>query len=175
MSGLPPKKNTAYSFEVSLVSQADTDIFKTTVTLAAGDVLVSKDGSTFSNIGTLPDEIEATGVLTVALTADEMNADRVAILFHDAAGSEWQDQLVTIETDTAYINEVPTNTLAIAIETGYDVKEVLQVMAAALAGKASGGGTTTITFRDIADSANRIVATVDSSGNRSAVTLTTAS
>ena len=102
MAGLPPKKNTAYSFEVSLVSQADTDIFKTTATLAAGDVLVSKDGSTFSNIGTLPDEIEATGVLTVALTADEMNADRVAILFHDAAGSEWQDQLVTIETDTAY-------------------------------------------------------------------------
>ena len=39
------------------------------------------------------------------------------------------------------------------------------------AGKASGGGTTSISFRDNADSKNRIVATVDSSGNRTAVTL----
>lgn len=32
----PPKKNTAYTFYVSLVSQADTRIFKASPTLAAG-------------------------------------------------------------------------------------------------------------------------------------------
>lgn len=96
---VPPKKNTAYSFEVALGSQADTDIFKTTPTLAAGDVTVSKDGAAFANIGTLPIQI-SDGVLTVALTNTEMNADRIAVLFNDAAGDEWQDLLVTIHTVT---------------------------------------------------------------------------
>jgi hypothetical protein len=97
---VPPKKNTAYSFEVALTSQADTDIFQTSPTLATGDVTVSKDGDSFTNIGTLPSEIASTGVLTTTLTTDEMNADRIAVLFHDAAGDEWQDLLVTIHTVT---------------------------------------------------------------------------
>ena len=58
------------------------------------------------------------------------------------------------------------------VEGAYTMRDYLQLMAAALFGKASGGGTATITFRDTGDSANRIVATVDSNGNRSAVTLT---
>lgn len=38
-----------------------------------------------------------------------------------------------------------------------------------LTGKTSGGGTATIVFRDTADSKNRISATVDASGNRTAI------
>ncbi len=97
-SSIPPVKNAAFTFDVALVSQADTDIFKTSPTLAAGDILVSKDGGNFANIGTLPTQIQTTGVLPVALTADEMNADIVTVLFHDASGSEWQDAVVTIYT-----------------------------------------------------------------------------
>lgn len=42
---------------------------------------------------------------------------------------------------------------------------------AATGGKVSGGGTTTITFANaVADDVDRIVATVDSSGNRTAIT-----
>jgi hypothetical protein len=41
---------------------------------------------------------------------------------------------------------------------------------AVLAGKASGLATTTATYRDLADTKNRVVATVDTSGNRTAVT-----
>ncbi len=52
------------------------------------------------------------------------------------------------------------------------MRQALRVMLAALGGKVSGAGTTTITFRNAADSADVIVATVDTSGNRSAVTLT---
>lgn len=52
------------------------------------------------------------------------------------------------------------------------VRQALRVMLAAMAGKVSGAATTTITFRNVADDANRIVATVDADGNRSAVTLT---
>jgi len=43
----------------------------------------------------------------------------------------------------------------------------------ALAGKVSGGGTTTVVFRDTTDTYDRITATLDSAGNRSAVTLVT--
>jgi len=54
----------------------------------------------------------------------------------------------------------------------YTMRQLLAVMATALAGKVSGGGTSTITFRGVDDASNVIVATVDASGNRSAVTLT---
>ncbi|MFH1596714.1 MAG: hypothetical protein ABIG94_10160 [Pseudomonadota bacterium] len=37
--------------------------------------------------------------------------------------------------------------------------------------KSSGGGTSTVKFRDHADSKDRIIATVDSSGNRTDVIL----
>jgi len=58
-----------------------------------------------------------------------------------------------------------------AIEGGFTGADVLRIMLAALAGKVSGAETTTVTIRDTDDSKNRIVATVDASGNRSAVTL----
>lgn len=98
-SALPPVKGAAFSFELSLVSQADTDTFQDNPTLAAGDVKVIKDGTLDGNIDTLPTAVTSlTRVITVALSADEMTADRVTVLFHDAAGSEWQDALVTIYT-----------------------------------------------------------------------------
>jgi hypothetical protein len=57
------------------------------------------------------------------------------------------------------------------VETGLSVREALRLMAAALAGEISGAGTTTITIRNaVADDKDRIVATVDGDGNRSAVT-----
>jgi hypothetical protein len=37
-------------------------------------------------------------------------------------------------------------------------------------GKASGAATTTVVFRDISDTKPRITATVDSDGNRTAIT-----
>ncbi|MCC7043564.1 MAG: hypothetical protein IT183_06865 [Acidobacteria bacterium] len=58
-----------------------------------------------------------------------------------------------------------------AIEAGLSADDVLRLIAAASAGKLSGAATTTIRIRDLADTTDRIVATVDSSGNRSAITL----
>jgi hypothetical protein len=54
----------------------------------------------------------------------------------------------------------------------YTFSDLLKIMAAALAGKATGGGTTSVTFRGVDDASDVIVATVDANGNRSAVTLT---
>lgn len=69
-------------------------------------------------------------------------------------------------TLTAIANKV----LASVIETGYTLKQSMRLMLSALAGKLSGAATTTVTIRDATDNKNRIVATVDSSGNRTAVT-----
>ncbi len=58
-----------------------------------------------------------------------------------------------------------------AIETGLTPRQAWRLMAAALAGKLSGAATTTVTIRNaVQDSKNRIVATVDVDGNRSAIT-----
>lgn len=61
--------------------------------------------------------------------------------------------------------------LAAGVETNRTVRQALRLILAALAAKLSGAGTNTVTIRDTNDSKNRIVATVDASGNRSAVTL----
>jgi hypothetical protein len=56
------------------------------------------------------------------------------------------------------------------IEVGLSVREALRLITAALAGKVSGAAGTSITFRNpVADSKDRIVATVDADGNRSAI------
>lgn len=57
------------------------------------------------------------------------------------------------------------------VETGLTVRQALRLLAAALAGELSGAAGTTITIRNaVADDKDRIIATVDSNGNRSAIT-----
>jgi len=55
------------------------------------------------------------------------------------------------------------------IEGGYTAKQLLRVLGATLAGKLSGAAGSTITIRDVADTRDRIVATVDEYGNRTDV------
>ena len=58
-----------------------------------------------------------------------------------------------------------------AIESGLTLLQALRLLVAAEAGKISGAATTTVTIRNaVADSKNRMVATVDVDGNRSAIT-----
>lgn len=57
------------------------------------------------------------------------------------------------------------------VETGLTLRQALRLVTAATAGKISGGGTATVTIRNaVADGVDRLVATVDSSGNRTAIT-----
>jgi hypothetical protein len=71
------------------------------------------------------------------------------------------------------VNEIADGLLdrANGVETGVTPRGALRLAASALAGKVSGAGSTNETFRNaVADSKNRIVNTVDASGNRTAVT-----
>ena len=76
------------------------------------------------------------------------------------------DALSTANVADAVLDDVD------GVESGLTVRQALRVIAAALAGKVSGAATTTITFRNAsADDTDRIVATVDNDGNRTAITL----
>lgn len=58
------------------------------------------------------------------------------------------------------------------IETGLTPRQALRLIAAAAAGKLSGAATTSVVVRNaVADSKDRITATVDADGNRSAITV----
>lgn len=61
--------------------------------------------------------------------------------------------------------------MAHAVESGWTLDQIIRVLAAVLAGKVSGAGTATETFRSINDVKDRVVATVDANGNRTAITL----
>lgn len=56
------------------------------------------------------------------------------------------------------------------VETGLTPRQWFRLAASVLFGKASGLDTTTAVYRDFGDTKNRISATVDTSGNRTAVT-----
>lgn len=82
----------------------------------------------------------------------------------------------TLEAEITPFTELSPTSLANAVwaqalEAGYTAEQMMRVMASALAGEVSGAGTATVTIRDIGDTTDRIVASVDGSGNRTAVTL----
>lgn len=56
------------------------------------------------------------------------------------------------------------------VEGAITEKQALQAILAFVAGKASGGGTAALVFRDQADSKDRLTMTVDANGNRTVVT-----
>lgn len=101
------------------------------------------------------------------------------------AGANLDTQLTALDADvltrlpTASYTAPPTaNANADAlldrtagVESGLTVRQQMRLAAAALYGKASGLGGVTVTFRDTNDTVDRITATVDVSGDRSAVTL----
>ncbi len=109
-SYVTPKKNSTFIFYLSLVSQADTKLFQSNPTLAAGDVKVSTDGGAFANLGTLPTVTPASGRgVKVTLSASEMNGDNILVVFSDAAGAEWCDLSISIQTSANQIDDLLDN------------------------------------------------------------------
>lgn len=68
--------------------------------------------------------------------------------------------------DTKYLNGAAT------IDS-LTPEQFVKIVLSFIAGKATGGGTTSLVFRDVGDTTDRITMTVDSSGNRSSVVLVT--
>jgi hypothetical protein len=93
----PPIRGVQYVCYVGLYSQANPNVFKSNPTLAAGDVLIQRDGGTRGNINTLPSSPNADDDVKVTVSATEMDADNVVITFHDVAGAEWCDLKIPIQ------------------------------------------------------------------------------
>lgn len=94
----PPIKGQAWDLEFVLLDLNDPPNFKTNPTFAVGDIMISQDGGAFENTVNLPVEIGNSGVLTLALTENEMDANRIAILCEDQSGDEWGQCLLLLST-----------------------------------------------------------------------------
>jgi hypothetical protein len=108
-----PKKNTEWIGYVALTSQADVKLVQTNPTLAAGDVKVSTDGGALNNATTLPAVTPAgSKAVKVTLSASEMNGDNVVVIFSDAAGAEWCDLVLSIQTTARQIDDLAYPTVS---------------------------------------------------------------
>lgn len=116
-----PKKNVAYTFHIALGDQAARPQFKAAPTLAAGDFKVSTDGSALANPATLPVvDPAASKSVKVALSAAEMNGDRIVFICSDAAGAEWDDVFIYIETTTVTIDDLATSAALATVQADTD-------------------------------------------------------
>jgi hypothetical protein len=89
----------------------------------------------------------------------------------NAAGTAWGSGAITAASLAADAGtELADAIHDEVVEGSTTMRQLLRLFAAVLTGKASGLGTTTAVYRDIGDTKDRITATVDADGNRTAVT-----
>jgi len=123
----------------------------------SGSTEVARTGADSDTLETLSDEIAVVGGVVDAILVDT-SVDGVVV----ATASKTGYALSAAGVD-AILDD--------AVEGTYTLRQILRLLASVLAGESSGGGTTTITFRNLDDDTDRVVATVDSAGNRTTVTL----
>ena len=158
-----PKSGVAYIFYGCLVSQADTKLFKSGPTLAAGDFKVSIDGGAFANLATLPTNTPGTFAVKFSLSAAEMTGDNILIVASDVAGAEWCDQCWNIQTSPRGIADLAFPTVSgrsldvsVGGEAGLDwanigspttaVALTNTILAGTITGTAQAGAANTITL-----------------------------
>ncbi len=113
--------------------------------------------------------ITAASIASDAITAAKIATDAIT------AGKIAADAIGASELAADAATEIAAAVFARAFSAAYGsytFDEMVKLMAAVLIGKASGLAGTTATFRNLADSADVVVATVDADGNRTAVTKT---
>lgn len=152
-------------------------------------VTISKDGGAFASLsdGTITDR--GNGFYFVNLSQSETNADLIVVTATSSnsdavirpieltTGNAIADvNVVQISGDSAAADSLELyfdSTLGTGTVDGYNIIEALRIIMAFATSKCSGAttGASTITIRDVADTKNRMVLTVDATGNRTAVTI----
>jgi hypothetical protein len=163
--------------------------------ISNGIYYATLDATDTNTSGPLVIFVHVTGALPVRLECDVMDTT-VAYPFFDGTGDFSSTQKTSIGTatwstpatrtltaftgqprtdlagsDAALNNISVANILAGTVEGTTTLKQAINIHTAALAGKLSGAGTGTLTFRDVGDTKARITATVDANNNRTAMTL----
>lgn len=137
-----------------------------------GKLLVDNINATISSRAsqTSVDDVPTNTELATALgTADDAVLTQVSLV---------KAKTDLIPAAPAAVGDVPTANAnadalldrAAGVETGFTPRQALRLMASVLLGKLSGAATATNVFRDVNDTKDRVTATVDPDGNRTAVT-----
>lgn len=149
----------------------DTTIKSETATIVADTNELQTD---WANGGRLDNILDARASQTsVDTKASQTSVDDLPTNSELATALASADDAVLAELAVveSYIDDISGVVWDTVLEGSYTAKELNRIYTAALAGKVNGAETTTVNFRDTGDSKNVIHATVDTDGNRSAVTL----
>lgn len=152
-----------------------------TVSSVTGNVSGNVVGSVGSVTGLTASNLDATvssRLPTSSYTAPDNSTIAAIAGYVDTEVAAIKAKTDLIPAAPAAVGDIPTaaqNAAALldlsnGIETSITPRQAMRLILAASAGKLSGAATTTITIRNVGDSKDRITATVDSSGNRTAVT-----
>ena len=183
------KQSTAATIKLGpFLDDTDGKTPETGLTISQADIRLSKNGGAFAQsnnaAGATHNENGYYDVPLNTTDANTLGTLRVAVS-KSGALPVWQDYMVVpanvwdsmFGASTLNVNVSTMSSGAVdsilddPVEGSYTMRQLLRLMASALFGKASGGGTATITFRDLGDSKDRITATVTSNGNRTTVVL----
>jgi hypothetical protein len=183
------KQSTASTVKLGpFLDDTDGKTAETGLTISQADIRLSKNGGAFAQSNNIAGATHnENGYYDVPLNTTDTNTlgtFRVAVS-KSGALPVWQDFMVVPANvwDSMFggsvlnVNVATMSSGAVdsilddPVEGSYTMRQLLRLMASALFGKASGGGTATITFRDLGDSKDRITATVTSNGNRTTVVL----
>ncbi len=162
------------------------------------DIAGSNPRAASNTVGEIADGVwdEATAGHTTAGTFGKLAADTYALI--DTEVATLITNLATLDAKVVVIDdlldtEMPALTTAVAAlpaatvtslfaktfhateMAGLTFEQTIALIACGVFAKLSGAATTTVTIRNVGDTANAIVATVDADGNRTAITLTPAS
>ncbi len=175
--GLTGLDNSSAGLIISTITDNESAV--TVYTVAAGNV------ETITTIGTYAaptaskcrfkavDGTNHPGVYEIQLADARfavVGAERLYISVTGAANLLGTDKEIEL-VDFATVAEIQDGLFDETVEGSTTVRQMFRGFASALLSKASGLGTATAVFRDIGDTKNRITATVDADGNRSAITL----
>lgn len=151
---------------VSGLTASDVGAIKTRVELALPAVAPAANGG----LGTVDASNYIAGIAGTKNQLDDLN-DLAAAGVRTAVGlasANLDTQLDALPT--AAENAAALLDLSNGIETSITPRQAIRLILASAAGKLSGAATTTIVIRNVGDSKDRITATVDADGNRTAVT-----
>jgi hypothetical protein len=194
------KQSTAINVLIGpFIDDTDGKTAKTGLTLAQADIRLSKNAGNMAQKGDATacthDEL---GYYTCPLsTTDTGTLGSLKLMVHQAGSlpvfhdyqivtANWYDAMCSTDSLDVNLNAdqsaAAVGLSAAAVDAVLDevvegstwtMRKLLKLLSAVVLGKSSGGGTNTLVFRDLDDSANRLTATVDANGNRTAVVTVT--
>lgn len=175
----------AGDMKISKNGAAEANHGGTLTELAGGDYYYEFSAGEVDTVGYLTGRIVKSGVRTFRIAAqvvafDPYSASNLGLT--DLATAVADTNAIKAKTDNlpaspAATGDIPAAATIAAAVWAYVVEgsstavEYLRIILSSAAAKLSGAATTTVSIRDAGDTKDRIVATVDADGNRTAVTL----